>query len=142
MFQADWRHTVNWCNPPFALIPRVLALLRAQRAVAAVLLPLGNRAWWQRHVTRGSQGVLQRFTFDPNKPEFRSAGLPPDSAPYANRYAVVFFDFSPFPPNRKFVAAPSVESFAISKGEGGATRYRRLTWASNSSAPTLSVYQA
>ena len=142
MFQADWRHTVNWCNPPFALIPRVLALLRAQKAVAAVLLPLGSRAWWQRQVGRGAPGVLQRFTFNPNKPEFRSAGLPPASRPYSNRYAVVFFDFSPFPPKKQFVATPSVESLANSKGEGGATRYRRLHWASSSSTPTFSVCQA
>ena len=140
MFQRDWRHTVNWCNPPFTLIPRILALLRAQKASAAVMLPLGTKAWWQSHATMGAEGVLHVFKFDPNTPDHISTGLSLGSKPFSKQYAVVFFDFAASPPSKTFCDAPSAQ-LAICPTESHTQRYSRLRWATNSSLPHVSVWQ-
>ena len=139
MFQQSWRGTVNWCNPPFALVPRVLALLKAQKACAAVMLPLGNNAWWQTRVVMGAPGVLKVFKFDPNLAEHKSGGLSVDSKPYTKAYAVVFFDFSTSPPSRAFCDAPSAQF--QSRGVHEVMRYSRLTWPEGASLPRVHVCQ-
>lgn len=111
MFQCDWEQTVNWCNPPFALIPRVLALIRAQRACAAVVVPVGRKAWWAKRAQRGAYGVMRVLQFDPNRPAYRSSGTADNKRNYSQNYAVVFFDFSQAPPRHNFCSAPSAESF-------------------------------
>ena len=46
MFAQRWDNTVNWCNPPFVLIGRIISLLRARKATAAVVKPVGTSHWW------------------------------------------------------------------------------------------------
>lgn len=46
-FSVSWTGLNNWCNPPFALIGRVIRKLRADQAVASVVVPLWpGRPWW------------------------------------------------------------------------------------------------
>lgn len=46
-FLADWSGTNNWINPPFSLIGRVISKLRADRAVATLVVPYWTgRHWW------------------------------------------------------------------------------------------------
>ena len=92
MLQQVWFGKVVWCNPPFPLLPRVFALLRAQQACAAVVVPLGVRQAWSRTVTEGAPGVLHVLEFDAVK-----------------RLAVVFVDYGPSPPSSDFHDDPSVE---------------------------------
>ena len=97
------------------------------------------QAWWQRRLQPGAIGVCRSFTFDPNAKANKSIGLPADARPYKGLYAVVFFDFSAFPPRKDFCNAPSVESFQASRGLGGPPQFRRLHWDKNSPVPTLSL---
>jgi hypothetical protein len=46
-FSVSWAGVVNWINPPFGLIGRVIKKLRADRAVATVIVPFWRgRHWW------------------------------------------------------------------------------------------------
>ena len=89
MLKQDWRGLVNWCNPPFSLIGRVLRLIRTQGARAALVLPASSSSWWSADVCMGSPGVLHVMPF-------RSRMLRSDgSGPLAlRRFRIVFFDFS------------------------------------------------
>jgi hypothetical protein len=88
----DWSGMVGWCNPPFALLERIICLLRTQRATAAVVVPLKSKARWSRWAQEGAEGVIKVWPFDPQRRGFRMLGR---SAPqtYSSGYAVVFFDF-------------------------------------------------
>jgi len=45
--QTDWREHVNWCNPPFRLIGRLLLFLQAERAAATIVAPVWTfQPWW------------------------------------------------------------------------------------------------
>ncbi|KAK3252390.1 hypothetical protein CYMTET_38307 [Cymbomonas tetramitiformis] len=45
--QSDWREHVNWCNPPFRLIGRLLLFLQTERAAATVVAPMWVfQPWW------------------------------------------------------------------------------------------------
>lgn len=45
--QTDWAAHNNWCNPPFFLLPRLLAVLRKFQASASVVVPYWpSRPWW------------------------------------------------------------------------------------------------
>ena len=114
MLQQDWRGRVHWCNPPFSLAPRIIALLRAQKACAAVVLPLNNGAWWSGQIRMGAEGVLEVLKFDPASIKYRSEGV---VVTYRSGYAVVFFDFAANPPSNAFCDEPSVESYPAGKGE-------------------------
>ena len=124
MLQQSWRRTVNWCNPPFALIPRVMATLRAQKASAAVVVPVGVKKRWSAEVRQGAAGVMQIMRFDPKLPGNKSSGLPPDIPAFKHDYAVVFLDFSTSPPNKAFCSAVSAESFP--PGYSSSPTYSRL----------------
>ena len=91
MAQA-WTGRVAWVNPPFALVERIICLLRSQRAVAAVVVPLAARTRWSPWACEGAEGVARVWSFDPRRPEFSMRGR---TAPqtYKSGYAVVFFDF-------------------------------------------------
>ena len=80
-------------NAPFSLVGKVIALLKAQKAVAGVLVQGVVRAWWSRWVQRNSEGVVYRLNFDKRDPRCRMVGS--DSAPPQSRtgLSVVFFDF-------------------------------------------------
>ena len=44
--QTDWALENNWVNPPFRLIPRVLDVIEAQRAVATLIAPMWPGQPW------------------------------------------------------------------------------------------------
>ena len=45
--QGDWLGQLNWCNPPFWMIGRLLRFLEATGAEAVVIVPYWRRAlWW------------------------------------------------------------------------------------------------
>ena len=105
MFSQDWSSTTNWCNPPFAVIPRVLSLLRAQQATAAVVMPLGVGKWWS-YIADERLPVVQAVV-----PLVKSAVWQPKRAPRgdrkerrksANKLAIVFLDFGCNPPTQCF----------------------------------------
>ena len=105
MFAQDWSSTTNWCNPPFAVIPRVLALLRAQRATAAVLLPLDADEWWSALVdTRVPvvQAVLVLRSADVIARGQVAHVRVSCNRTSPKRFAIVFFDFGRAPPSRSF----------------------------------------
>ena len=89
MFAQDWSATTNWCNPPFAVIPRVLSLLRAQRATAAVVMPLGAGKWWSPMI-------------DERLPVVQAIIPLARASIKASSLAIVFFDFGYNPPTRRF----------------------------------------
>ena len=47
---AQWRAEVNWCNPPWALLPRVAAKLRSSLAAATVVAPTWRSAGWYQEL--------------------------------------------------------------------------------------------
>ena len=89
----DWTGEVNWVNAPFALLGKVLSLVRSQRAVAAVVVPRVSRMWWARLYTRQSEGVAHRLHFDPRDPRCRPVNSPTTTPWTAAGLAVVFLDF-------------------------------------------------
>ena len=52
--QTNWGNRNNWCNPPFPLIPDLLAVLKEQVAEATVVVPIWpSRPWWPSLLARG-----------------------------------------------------------------------------------------
>ena len=121
MFQQNWGNKVCWCNPPFALIPRVLALIKAQCACAAVVVPLGTRAGYGKLRSSSGSGVIFSFTFCPTLANWPQ---PSESASvFRHDYAVLFFDFAN--PPHAFYDLTSAES--LPRGEQGeSVRYLSL----------------
>ena len=101
----NWRGFVNWCNPPFVLVSKVFALLRAQRAVAAMVVPLNAKQQWSEWALPGAEGVVDCFVFDPTSARLHMVGAPPCS--YHSGFAVVFLDFRTSV--EVFVDSPSAE---------------------------------
>ena len=97
MLQQDWRGRVNWCNPPFALLPRVFALLRAQQACAAVLALYDSTARWFHTLRLHARNVL-------HVERFAIAG---------KKMAVFFVDFAASPPSKAFVNRICAESLRV-----------------------------
>ena len=50
--QADWGQHLNFVNPPFRLIPRVLDVVEAQRAEATLIAPLWPGQPWMARLRR------------------------------------------------------------------------------------------
>ena len=91
----DWRNHVNWVNAPFSLVGKILALVRRQRAVAAVVVPRGwkgTRSWWQHELRSNSEGVVHRWDLMPGDP--RCEPVRQEVSTQTRRYglAVVFID--------------------------------------------------
>lgn len=113
MFSQDWRATVNWCNPPFTVIPRVISLLRDQRATAAVVMPLGADKWWSSLIN-DKLPVVQRVMRLQASDVWQKKVLPRRArrrqhSPHA-KMAIVFFDFGRRPPSTTFSSTtPSAE---------------------------------
>ena len=92
-FLQNWRGLVSWVNAPFALIGRVLALVRAQGVAAVVVVPLGRRDSWAQSIRLGATGVRAIWPYDPGSPVFRMRGLPASAPVYRGNYALAFLDF-------------------------------------------------
>ena len=112
MLQQQWRGYVNWCYPPFVLLPRVLALLREQQACAAVLAPTGTEDLWGRGLRMCKHNVLRVLHI----PSFCPVG--------PKNLAVFFLDFASSPPSSRFFNRPSAES--LSRGRGKNVIYSSL----------------
>ena len=88
-----WGGHVNWVNAPFSLVGQVIALMRSQHAVGAVVVPGITHQWWSRQVQRGHEGVAQRVNFHRNDPRCRGVGSPDVPPPSRSGVSVVFLDF-------------------------------------------------
>jgi hypothetical protein len=130
----DWRGWVNYCNPPFCLLSRILTLVERQRVVAAVVVPLGTRATWAHKVELGARGVVARLRYRPafsaNTMEGPGGGA---SASFQGDYAIVFLDFRVFgAPTRQASSAeelvlrarllPADGTIIVLRRDGGARR--------------------
>ena len=95
-FSQQWTGHINWVNAPFGVLGQVLALLREQRAVAAVVVPRGwrsTRHWWAASMQAWSEGVVHRWCLHPQ--DFRCQPVNCEFTPLQRKHglAVVFFDF-------------------------------------------------
>jgi hypothetical protein len=99
-FSVSWTGVVNWINPPFGLIGRAIRKLRAEEAVATVVVPFWRgRHWWCLVAPDGSH--LSEFVADwvwlPSVqdtflPGERSGNHTPQNAP-GWRVMAIHFDF-------------------------------------------------
>ena len=89
----QWGGHINWVNAPFSLVGRVIALMRAQHAVGAVLVPGIARYWWSKQLQRGAEGVAHRVDYDRRDPRCQGVGSPEVPPPSRSGLAVVFLDF-------------------------------------------------
>ena len=105
-FRQRWSRWVNWVHPPQHLVGRVISLLRKQRAVAAVVLPMGARALWSPAALPGAEGVRHLFTFNPRSPHNYMIGGN-YRCTWRGSFAVCFFDFRTC--RHGFVSSPSAE---------------------------------
>ena len=113
MLQQSWRRKVCWCNPPFPLLPRVTALMRAQRASGAVIAPARGEITRLAGLQRGAQGVVCAFDFNLDGARDR-------------RLTVFFLDFRPsqHPPSfHDCISAGDIPGLQNKK----AIRYLRLS---------------
>ena len=93
MLQQSWKGMLAWCNPPFAILPRVVALLVRQKACVALVVPRGDTdALWMRILRSYWSGVRHVWHADDSRDVF-------------------FLDFADCPPSSKFSPLPSAESF-------------------------------
>lgn len=90
--RQNWFGWVNWAHPPHHLVGRTIALMRRQRAVGAVVLPLGARQLWSSAARLGAEGVVHSFSFNPRLPQNQLVGKRTPCS-WRGRFAVVFFDF-------------------------------------------------
>ena len=113
MLQQIWRGKVCWCNPPFPLLPRVAALVRAQRACVAVVAPLSSKVARLAGIARGKPDVVGFFMI-------KLPGLPVAAAqaPLRRRLAVFFLDCRSSKTPSSFHDIPSAESFLPQHREG------------------------
>jgi hypothetical protein len=90
----DWRGWINYSNPPFCLLSRILTLVERQRVAAAVVVPLGTRAGWAHKVELGARGVAARLLYRPSRRACAMEGPGgAASACFKGEYAIVFLDF-------------------------------------------------
>ena len=78
---SDWEHHTNWCNPPWSLLPRLVAFLaRRPRVEAVVLAPDWPGAVWYPRLSRlATDSILlerEAEMFIPGNPDL-PAHLPP-----------------------------------------------------------------
>ena len=94
--RQQWVGFVNFCNPPFCLLDRILVLIERQQAVAAVVVPLRTMRPWSHKVLASARGVAARLLYRPGGAGLTMQGPGGErSAAYNGEYAIVFFDFRP-----------------------------------------------
>ena len=106
---------MNWCNPPFVLIGRIISLLRAQKATAAVVMPVGTSHWWSPMIDIRVPvvlAVMKLYASDMWSPK-SDASKPRRRRPTECLAAIVFFDFSAQPPAQSFSSVtPTAEQLS------------------------------
>ena len=96
-----WGGEVNWVNAPYSMIERVYALLKAQRAAAALVVPRGDRRW--RHIfRREAEGVAHRWDIEGGDPRCQMVGGVHEVPPSRKGLSVVFLDFRTLATDRRF----------------------------------------
>jgi hypothetical protein len=111
--QSDWGQHNNWCNPPFGLIPTLVAVLRKFKASATVVVPYWpSRPWWP--LLLSSPGVFAPFVIGciqlPRSSSLFTSG-PGESSPEGSgapnwRTMLVRMSFSPDQPQSALVPIP------------------------------------
>ena len=87
-----WSGEVNWVNAPYALVDRVYALIKAQQAVAAIVVPRRDRRWL--HIFRKeATGVVHRWDLEGGDPRCQMVGGAQLVPPCRKGLSVVFLDF-------------------------------------------------
>lgn len=78
-FSVSWRGERNYCNPPFYLVPHVLAKIRAERVSAVVIVPAWDaQPWWRTAVCDAHAAVmLPRDASQPTRPTWEPGAPPP-----------------------------------------------------------------
>ena len=95
-FTQDWSSHVNWVNPPFALGGKVLALMREQNAVGAMVIPQGWKGvkhWWLRELLPRCEGVVHRWNLRSTDDRCIPVNKEVDTQPRRYGLAIVFLDF-------------------------------------------------
>ena len=94
MFNQSWSGYVNWCNPPFFLIGRILRLLQRQYARAALVIPHISSHWWDKFLIPSAPFVKHVWTS--GSISARNAMRWPDGSRLATTlpYDIYFLDFS------------------------------------------------
>ena len=85
-FAHHWLGCIVWAYPPFALIPRLLAAFRNQKARGALVFPRKSKRFWASQLRTGSEGILKIIHFD--------APLLPGRSVYHAGFSVAMVDFS------------------------------------------------
>lgn len=94
-----WDGEVNWVNPPFSMVERVYALVRAQQAVAALVVPRDDRRW-RNIFRREATGVVHRWDIKGGDPRCQMVGGTETIPPSRRGLSVVFLDFRRGPATR------------------------------------------
>ena len=94
MFKQTWAPLISWCYPPPSQVARVIALLRSQRARAAVMFPLRTLDIATAQQCRlDSPGVRYVWRLPlTSPPAFYHGNF--DPLPCRLRMHIVFFDFA------------------------------------------------
>ena len=94
MFRQQWHPFINWCNPPFAMLGRILALLRTQKARAALVVPVYSIEWWFMQFSQHMPHV--RHTLRSGPITAANTMRWPNGSALKNcvQYKIVFVDFS------------------------------------------------
>ena len=126
MFQQDWSPLINWCNPPFALLGRVLSLLRRQGVRAALVIPQHSTAWWRAQCLPGLPHV--RHVWHSGPITDINVMRCPNGSPlrHMRPYAIAFLDFTSaatviFP-------SPAAETLSITTIDSGGPICKQTTY--------------
>ena len=108
MLQQSWRHMVCWCNPPFILLPRVVALMRAQQVCGAVVAPCNEQVSALAGLSSAQHWV--RGTFDFNYDQ-RVDASKVNVTIKSQKLRVFFVDFRQSTHPSSFIDRPAADSF-------------------------------
>jgi hypothetical protein len=94
MLQQDWTQLINWCNPPFDLVGRVLRLIRTQHTRAAVVTPAVSSAWWFQLTHLGCPGIKKILHSGKINQHNAMRWSGETNTMATQRYRIIFFDFT------------------------------------------------
>jgi hypothetical protein len=86
--QPGWDAELNWCNPPWALLPRLVRMLQSMGAAATVLAPDWPAQAWYQQLTEMSDA---KRVLPPRADLFRPGRRGSEQAVGAARWAMVAF---------------------------------------------------
>ena len=89
-----WNGVIHFANPQHSMIGNTLHLIKKQRVVAIMVIPLKAKQWWSPALDKGAPGVVGLYKFEPNRLANRPTGAP-QTYHYSSGYAIVLLDFRP-----------------------------------------------